>query len=751
MKHYDVVTATDFRLPGGTNHSTAQELSIQNRMGLVTGLTQASSSLSSRALPWSSMITAQLQSNRVVPMLPGEQFYAKLAILRHPTAILDIPSVSAWGQIEQALVIANQPAIKPSGAIEYDVSAVTRTVEERFGIKPQWSPIGPIVRSTLEPFSDAIDILPYDWTNVFSTSGVPTQRTQFNSILPRVGRHSRPQPAKWPNSFKDIYDAYLVNQNFDVRILGGAKPALDIIGRKPRNWTVHSFGSLEPSAFLDEIDFWVYFHHPDWSEAYGRAIMEALWSGAVVILPKYLEASYGSSAVYCKPGDVAKVIHEFQSGERSFLEQSAIGQAFAAKHSAELHVRRIQSLLSGRSTPGAPQPTHTTEPTVEALRPPRTRLETTLKPVLDRYYVTRRPRALFVTSNGAGMGHLTRMLGLARAAADKIEPIFFSMSQGVSVVSNAGFPYEYVPFNSAMQTKSALWHKYFEDRLRLAIEHYNAEIIVFDGTWPYRGMLDVLQSSGLLRVWMRRGMWKKTISSDQLSKAPQFDIVIEPGEHARSYDSGATRDDTNSMRVAPMTVLSQSEVLTRSQALEELGLQGDRKYALVTLGAGNINDVASTQADVLSAIQDMTGWEAILTKPPIANATGLESAKTISTFPLARYTRAFDFAVSAAGYNSFAEWTSGGLPCIWIPNLSTMTDDQDARARWSNDNGYGLRAVESDSVGIRQAVSTMCNDTTRLSFTRRLENLNHPNGASEAAEILAEAWEAHSNRRSQKW
>lgn len=745
MRTFDILTVTDFRLPGGTNHSTKQELAIQASLGLYTGLVQANSKLSSRALPWSSMIVEEL-GNRVAVVRPGEKFSARLAILRHPTAILEIPDLSKSGTVDQAIIVANQPAIKPNGGIEYDVRRVSEIVRNRLGVNPSWAPIGPVVRRTLEPFAEFIDLLPYDWTNVFAQPGLPLPRTHFNSIRPRIGRHSRPQPAKWPDSATDILNAYPVRSDFDVRILGGAKPALNLIGKKPANWTVHAFGAMDPMEFLDDVDFWVYFHHPGWSEAYGRAIMEALWSGAVAILPEYLRVSYGDSAVYGKPEDVTAIIEDFSSGRRDFLKQSRLGQAFAAEHAAEVHEGRIAEIFTDATARHSANSQKAVEPvTVTELSTPQTRLPTSRERVVDRFAESPRPRALFITSNGAGMGHLTRMLGLARAAAHKFEPVFFSMSQGVSVVGSAGFPYEYVPFNSAMQTKSALWHKYFEDRLRQAIHYYNVELVIFDGTWPYRGMLNVLQSEELLRVWVRRGMWKPTISSGQLSKAPEFDLVIEPGEHAHSYDTGATSRDGNSSVVNPMTVMSRSELLSREEALLGLGLRDEatNKCVLVTLGAGNINDLSSTQTDVLSAINSEPGWEAIVTKAPIAKPGFSGTTRTVSTFPLAKYTRAFEFAVSAAGYNSFAEWMSGGLPAVWIPNMSTMTDDQDARARWAADNGYGLRAMEDDPGSIFESVRQMCLDDAREDIRARLGEIDFSNGAQEAASLLESAWIKH--------
>lgn len=749
MRSIDVLTVTDFRLPGGTSHSTAQELSIQKSMGLTTGLLQANSRLSSRAIPWSSVITREIDRDSVFPIIPGDHIHARLAILRHPTALLAMPDVSKSVRADNAVIVANQPAIKPNGDIEYDVDEVTAVVESRLGVTPEWAPIGPVVRESLEHIAGVASVLPYDWTNVFAYSGEPVIRTGFDSRRPQIGRHSRPQSAKWPNSRADIVSAYPVAGSYDVHILGGAKPALEIISGTPSNWAIHEFGALEPLRFLGAVDFWVYFHHSEWLEAYGRAIMEALWSGCVVILPEYLRATYGDAAVYCEPAEVRAVIGEFCTGVRDYLLQSRVGQEFAAGHSVDLHKDRLCSFM------GKEEELRNDELTADgadvggrSITPRSEQLSTSMPGRTDRFAGSGRPRALLVTSNGAGMGHLTRLLGLARAAAKDFDPIFFSMSQGLEVVGAAGFPYEYVPFNSALQTRSELWHRYFEDRLRLAVRTYKIDVIIFDGTWPYRGMLNVLKSSNLLRVWVRRAMWKPTITSEQLAKAPEFDLIIEPGEYAGEYDVGATSQDSKSVRVSPMTVISETEVLPRAEALAELGLVDDpeTRYVLVTLGAGNINDLNSTLERVLSAVSRAYGWHPVLTKAPISSAQASASFTTIETFPLARYARAFEFAVAAAGYNSFAEFMDIGVPTVWIPNMSTMTDDQDARALWARDVGVGLRALESEPESIDEAVARMFDSTVRAAIRDRLASLDRSTGAHEAASLIAGAWHSHQAR-----
>ena len=53
-------------------------------------------------------------------------------------------------------------------------------------------------------------------------------------------------------------------------------------------------------------------------------------------------------------------------------------------------------------------------------------------------------RILFTTSNGTGLGHLTRSMAIARRLPDGVEPLFLTLSAAAPVVEEMGFPVEYV-------------------------------------------------------------------------------------------------------------------------------------------------------------------------------------------------------------------------------------------------------------------------------------------------------------------
>jgi UDP-N-acetylglucosamine:LPS N-acetylglucosamine transferase len=103
-----------------------------------------------------------------------------------------------------------------------------------------------------------------------------------------------------------------------------------------------------------------------------------------------------------------------------------------------------------------------------------------------------------------------------------------------------------------------------------------------------------------------------------------------------------------------------------------------------------------------------------------------------SVFPISRYFRAVDFAVAAAGYNSFHELVGFGVPTAFVPNPSMPLDDQPARARWAAEAGAALCLQEVTAAAVDEAVGTLADPAGRRPLAARCREVARPNGAKEA-------------------
>ena len=143
---------------------------------------------------------------------------------------------------------------------------------------------------------------------------------------------------------------------------------------------------------------------------------------------------------------------------------------------------------------------------------------------------------LFVSANGEGMGHLTRLLSIVRRAPDDIKPVFATMSPAFRGVREAGFACEYIPRHPSWS--GDVWNPFLMRRLGELISRYRARAVVFDGTWPFNGLLDAGRLAGCPMVWIRRSMWKEGAGAGTSSARARSRSSSSPATSRRTATAG---------------------------------------------------------------------------------------------------------------------------------------------------------------------------------------------------------------------
>lgn len=358
-----------------------------------------------------------------------------------------------------------------------------------------------------------------------------------------------------------------------------------------------------------------------------------------------------------------------------------------------------------------------------------------------------RTNILFVATNGVGMGHLVRALAVARRLPDDLQPVIATFSTALSAVRHFGFPCEYLQGFKALEGDRDTWHAHLETEIGALLDMHRATTLVFDGNSPYAGLLQAIGARrGCRLVWIRRGMWKAEHGQSFLVDQRFCDILIEPGDVAGAADTGPTTTARQGMAqpllyrdVAPITLLDRDELASREDARRELGLAPGDKAVLVHLGSGNIASSYDVVREVIETLRRLGGLTIFLAEWQIAERSMAlwDDVRDLSVFPLARVLRAFDFSIGAAGYNSIHDMVNAALPTLIIPGAHPQLDDQGARARHLADEGAALFLPGSDLAGLDQAIDRLMDAGERQAMAARLDALWRPNGAREAADLVA--------------
>lgn len=188
--------------------------------------------------------------------------------------------------------------------------------------------------------------------------------------------------------------------------------------------------------------------------------------------------------------------------------------------------------------------------------------------------------------NGSGMGHMSTCLAYANRLRGRARPVFFSLASAMEMIHNMGFEGDYFVSRFWSRATAWTWDQQLALRLGLLFERVRPEVVVFDGTWPYRGLLHAARAYGLPRmVWSNLTLYKEGMH-DVPIKESDFDLVIKLGELGTTLSVDRETMPGRKVTIPPLTLLKDDEIVDRCAARDALGLNREGRYALFSLGPG---------------------------------------------------------------------------------------------------------------------------------------------------------------------
>ena len=333
---------------------------------------------------------------------------------------------------------------------------------------------------------------------------------------------------------------------------------------------------------------------------------------------------------------------------------------------------------------------------------------------------------LFPT-NGVGFGHFTRMYAVAKAIR-KHEPdtevIFFTPMPTLHVPYSEDFPtYHIAGRYKFKEMSSSQWNGLIEEQLLMILDIQKPKLFMLDGPYPYRGMLNAIRRNPSMRkAWMRRGMFKKG-SKIPLDSIQYFDTVIHPGDAITAQEQELDHS-VEVVQVPPILLVKKDEMLSKEEARNRLGVPHAAEVWYVQLGAGQINDIESEIRITIEALLENNSNSMIVIGESLLGQRitySNERVRILRDYPNGIYFKGFDYSIQAGGYNSFHEMRSSRIPTIFYPNMNTGMDDQLARCKVAEKEGWGIVVEKRDAKSIHQAIQRIVELETENSSTRQDE------------------------------
>ncbi|MDJ0835706.1 MAG: hypothetical protein QNK37_04270 [Acidobacteriota bacterium] len=355
----------------------------------------------------------------------------------------------------------------------------------------------------------------------------------------------------------------------------------------------------------------------------------------------------------------------------------------------------------------------------------------------------RKVSALFYAVNGVGLGHLSRLLAIAREMRDLLDALavptdlrFLTTSDAAYIAGD--FPVYKIPSKTAAAGTAAA--ETFIADSRFFVSNLVASLR------PDLLVLDTIPEGSFNEFLMIRDFARKTVFVDR-----HRDPKIRNGKLQKNmlalYDRILVPDDPDEARYPLPEALAERRFFTgrihgfrprtafsREKAREQLGVPDGSVLIYVSAGGGG-DEAAEHQLDILTeTLAEDPSHFLLVGYGPLysgkvrygANIANYHGAAVSRFFP------ALDLAVSAAGYNTYQELITARVPTLFYAQTKGM-DRQEERIDRGVSAGLHRKLTNLDTSILRAAVEDMKRADTQAELRDAL--VRHPpaRGALSAA------------------
>lgn len=356
------------------------------------------------------------------------------------------------------------------------------------------------------------------------------------------------------------------------------------------------------------------------------------------------------------------------------------------------------------------------------------------------------PRLAYYAVNGLGLGHVTRMLAVARAVhrlAPASEQLFLTSSEADHVIYREGFAAVKLPsktIREACGLRKGSYLKLVQTVTWNTLAAFDPDVLVVD-TFPtgsFEELLPVLRWRQK-NVFIFREQRPEAAEAQWLQAALRlYDLVLVP--HDTVTQAGRVPEPDKARAVGPILIREPHELPSREEARRRLGLPADQTLLYAAFGGGGDPEASRALRLTAQALQGLEDVGLVVgagplwrgETPPLAGARVLEGR-----YPALDFLPAFDAAVAAAGYNAVHELLLAGIPSVLVPFERTV-DDQERRARAVAGAGAALACAPLTAEGLARALREVLSPATRDRLRGAARAQVPEGGARRAAEALLE-------------
>lgn len=353
-RRFDFVIAGHWEEEGSLVQSMLEEvrgLLHGNHSVAILNLESASVLRATDQVSLSHEIQCLINDGTVDEIFYDSEVVADVLLFHEPSILGFLPYESSSIKIQRMLILADELPFEADGSdIRYLPVQSHTHAEQSFGVSPIWLPSDRDVRAAVASEIDQDSIHGLNWPGIVNLERWWHNRLYYRSITPVVGCHSFCNYSDVSVDHKIVEQVFPSDGRYDVRLLGYEQRALEFFGKQrvPDAWTLRHPDSIHLSTFLSGLDYYIFLPAYVNVNVPIRAILTALSSGVVVILPKRLELIFGEAALYRDFDEIAETIHHLHSDFSLYHAQLQRTKTHLFKRSSSTSLENIVATLPTR-------------------------------------------------------------------------------------------------------------------------------------------------------------------------------------------------------------------------------------------------------------------------------------------------------------------------------------------------------------------------------------------------------------------
>ncbi len=721
MTAFDCIIIADGTLSQAAERQLSRLLNAHHLASIRTGLLTLRSDRTGLGWLEPKRLGSQIDDEIIHWIDPKFTSTAPLVLVLSPAFALVELTTPVRLKTEQIVIWPIEPLIElPADEEQRSLAGwapnIAKEIAERLGAPVAWAARTAGERHYLRQNAIGLALTDWVWWPLLDEhQGELEEEGENNQI---VGRHWLDDEPLDPAGYGEFAEAFGDCWPMDLAF-HGKRSVLESLPPLDQSQGMKLIDEEEQSleAFLSSLALFTAVGDRQTSAHMPMAMFEAMQEDVVVIASPMMSAIIDSALPQAEPAELMGLATSLLSDDIAYQRARQLQrQLIAERHSADAHRRRISDYLRQAASPST----------------------------VMRTAATPNDRVLFVSDDSPHLEHLTRQLAIADHLPSPLKPHFVTTARNARLVEQRGYPVDFVPAHNSPAYRqifddASTWNYWFERYLAELITFTHARALVFDGVYPFGGVMsNQMRFPDLRFAWIRQSLWHPRAKRDALKHSRDFDVIVEPGDLAVGYERGPLEALRHQVLATGPICLDQPMV--REEARQSLGLTGNDGPAFLiesTLPAEKIESETITL--LLDCLEERGA--SLWTIDPSATTFAVHFGRDVKCLddPEAnRFRSAFDGAIAAADYRSFHENAMAGLPSILIAGLGTSTDDQAARIAFAEARGWAVSLRSGDVYSARKVANQLLDSAHRTMMSSSLLDIEMDNGAETAALAVAD-------------